>query len=455
MYDVVVIGGGPGGYAAAIRSAQLGGSVALLEPGDLGGTCVNRGCIPTKIWLKAARLKKMVENGGGFGIKSRLEAVDLEEIVARKQGVPNDIKMGMAGLCANNGIELIPERGVIKGPNEVDIGGKVLETRSIIIATGSSIASPDIPNLADAALTTDQAVELTSMPGSILICGGGPIEIEMAAILNAFGCKVTLVTDAPRILPGEDGDTGQRISQILRNEGVEILPRFSLSSVQKVKAGFSATIAGKEDKTIEVDRILVSGRMPNTDIGLDQADVRCTAEGFIEVNDSCRTSSDSIYAIGDVTGGWMLSYAATTMGVTAAENAMGGSRIFDSKTVPRALYTTPEAASVGLTEEEADELDIDYETGSCPMSINGVAMAYGELEGNVKVVFSPEYGDVLGIHIVGEHATEMIWGAATALRMEAVVEDLAYTQAMHPTFSENIAMAAQDSMQWALYLPKK
>lgn len=455
MYDVIIIGGGPGGYAAGIRSAQLGGKVALLEPEDLGGTCVNRGCLPTKMWLKAARLKKEIETGETFGIKASVESIDFAKIVERKQGIPNDIKLGMSVLCVNNGIEVINERGTLKSPRKVEAGGRILETKTIIIATGSSIASPDIPGLSAAAVTTDEVVEMTEIPASILICGDGPIEIEMATIFSAFDSQVTLVTPAPRILPQEDGDVGQRIAKCLREQGVTIITRAELKSISKSATGFTAQVSGKEDLALEVEKVLVSSRKANTDLGLDHLKVEMNSEGFIRVDDTLKTSIDGIFAIGDVTGGSMMSYAATAMGVTAAENAMGGRKVFNPRAVPRSLFTFPEAASVGITEEEADLQDLEVEIGNCPMSINGVAMSYGQTEGNVKVISDTELGQVLGVHIVGEHATEMIGGVALGLQLEATVEEFAYSLSMHPTFSENVAMAAQDALNWALYLPKQ
>ncbi len=453
MYDVIVIGGGPGGYAASIRSAQLNGKVALLEPAELGGTCVNRGCLPTKMWLKAARIKKTIEAGEMFGVKASIEKIDFSKIVERRNGIPTQIGMGMKSLCTNNGIELIAEKGVIKGPGKIEAGGKILETKSIIIATGTSLQFPDTPGLKDAALTTDEAIDLTEMPESILIVGDGPIEVEMATIFSTFGSVVTLVTPSPRILPLEDGDTGQRITKCLREQGVTIMPRAELKSITPAGEGFSASISGKTEETVEVEKVLVSSRKANTDLGLDAVGIKTGDDGYILVDDTLKTSAGNVYAIGDVAGGAMTSYGATAMGVTAAENAMGDSKSFDSKLVPRALYTFPEAASVGLTEEEADELDLDVEIGNCPMSINGVAMSYGEVEGNVKVIADAKLGQVLGVHIVGEHATEMIGGVAAALQLETTVDELAYTLSMHPTFSENIAMAAQDALNWALYLP--
>lgn len=454
MYDVIVIGGGPGGYAAAIRSAQLKGTVALLEPAELGGTCVNRGCLPTKMWLKAARLKKSIEAGDTFGIKAGIEKLDFSKIVERREGIPDQIGMGMKSLCTANGIDLIAEKGIIKGPGKVEAGGKILETKSIIIATGTRLQMPDIPGLEAAALTTDDAISLTEMPESILIVGDSYIEVEMATIFAAFDVAVTLVTQSPRILPVEDGDTGQRITKCLREQGVTIIPRAELKSVTSQSNGFAASISGKTEETVVVKKILISSRKPNTDIGLEAAGTKTNSNGYIPVDNTLKISgSSSIFAIGDVTGEAMTSYGATAMGVTAAENAMGDNKTFDFKLVPRALFTLPEAASVGITEEEADELDLDVEIGNCPMSINGVAMSYDEPEGNVKIIADSELRQVLGVHIVGEHATEMIGGIAAAMQLETTADELADTLCMHPTFSENIAMAAQDVLNRALYLP--
>lgn len=456
MYDVIVIGGGPGGYAAGIRASQLGGKVALLEPAELGGTCVNRGCIPAKVWNRAARIKQTIDRAGEFGIQAAVNGINLEDIVQRRKGVPNDIQMGMKGLCKSNKIDVIPERGVLKSPREIQAGDKVIETKSIIIATGTSIHKPEIPGLDDTvAMNTDQVLEMTSIPSSILINGAGPVEVEMAFILNAFGAKVMMISDGPRALPAEDGTVSQRLTKALRDQGIEFMPRFKISGIEKTKSGYMVKLAGAEEKMVEIARVLISSRKPNVDLDLDQAGVKLDEKGFIAVDDTMKTSAGNIYAIGDVTGGWQLSYAATCMGVVAAENAMGGFRTYNANLTPRGHWTIPEAASVGITEEEADEQDMDVEVGECPISVNGVAMAYGEPDGTVKVISDSEYGEILGVHIVGSNATELIWGASMALQMEATVEDLAYCMAVHPTFSETIAMAGQDALGWALYLPRR
>ncbi|MBW2087273.1 MAG: dihydrolipoyl dehydrogenase [Deltaproteobacteria bacterium] len=456
MYDVIVIGGGPGGYAAGIRAAQLGGQVALIEAAEIGGTCVNRGCIPSKVWLRAVYLHEAIRNADAFGIKATLEGTDLSKIKERKNGVAADIRMGMGGLLGNNGIEVIEGRGLLKSPREVEVEGKTLEAKKIIIATGSSLHLPDIDGLKNAAMTTDQVLDMTQVPASILISGAGIVEVEMAAILNAFGAKVYLATDSARILPREDGDTGQRVGQALREKGVEIFPRSTLQSVKKSGKGYKASLSGPEDQTVVVERVLVSSRKPNTDsLGLEQAGVSLNENGFITVNDNLQTKTEGIYAIGDVIGGWMLSHAATAMGITAAENAMGVERAFPFHLVPRGIFTIPEVGAVGLSEDEAEEKGYEVETGDFPFSINGLAMSYDEMEGAVKIVSEAQYGEILGVHIVGGRAAELIWGAVLAMQLESTAEDLARSITVHPTFSESMAMAAQDVSGWALYLPKR
>ncbi|MBW2061543.1 MAG: dihydrolipoyl dehydrogenase [Deltaproteobacteria bacterium] len=456
MYDVIVIGGGPGGYAAGIRAAQLGGQVALIEAAEIGGTCVNRGCIPSKVWLRAVYLHEAIRNADAFGIKATLEGTDLSKIKERKNGVAADIRMGMGGLLGNNGIEVIEGRGLLKSPREVEVEGKTLEAKKIIIATGSSLHLPDIDGLKNAAMTTDQVLDMTQVPASILISGAGIVEVEKAAILNAFGAKVYLATDSARILPREDGDTGQRVGQALREKGVEIFPRSTLQSVKKSGKGYKASLSGPEDQTVVVERVLVSSRKPNTDsLGLEQAGVSLNENGFITVNDNLQTKTEGIYAIGDVIGGWMLSHAATAMGITAAENAMGVERAFPFHLVPRGIFTIPEVGAVGLSEDEAEEKGYEVETGDFPFSINGLAMSYDEMEGAVKIVSEAQYGEILGVHIVGGRAAELIWGAVLAMQLESTAEDLARSITVHPTFSESMAMAAQDVSGWALYLPKR
>ena len=456
MHDVIVIGCGPGGYASAIRASQLGGKVAVIEAADIGGTCVNRGCVPAKVWHKAASTLQSIRKGADFGIEAAEPKLNLKTIVERKNGVSGEIRMGMEGLLANNGVELIRGRAVFKGPQAVEVEGNTLEAKKFIIASGSSLAFPEVPGLKDAAMTTDDLLDMTKAPASILICRADFVEVEMANILNTFGCKVVLATDAPRILPREDHDTSQRVAQALREQGVEVITRATLESVKKKKGGFTCQLAGPKERTVEVARVLVSSRAPNTaEIGLDKVGMKLNDDGSIRVNDCLETSVGGIYAIGDCTGGWMLSHSSSSMAVTAAENAMGQNGKYPFHLIPRGSWTSPEVGSVGLSEEEAEKQGLEVEIGIFPFSINGLAACRNEVDGAVKIVSEAKYGEILGVHIVGGGATELVGEAVLAMQLECTAREFARSIRIHPTFSEAVVDAARDAEKWALYLPRR
>lgn len=457
MYDVIVIGGGSGGYAGAIRASQLGGKVALIEGGEMGGTCVARGCIPSKIWLRAASLLDQARNAGDFGVNCTVDSLNLETIVARKNGVSNDIRMGMEALLGNNGVDVIRGRGVITGPKTVAVGDDVVEGKNIIIATGSQIAFPDVPGLADAAMTSDAVLDMTAIPASVLVTDPGCIGIELAFLLAVFGCKVTVAVPTPRILPAEDQDSSQRIASALRERGVEIITRHTLEAVTPAGDGWSCklTASGKE-RTVEVEQVLVSTRKPTVEgLGLEALGIGFNADGGIQVNERLQTAVPSIYAIGDATGGWMLSHGASSMAICAAENAMGKPTKYAAHLISRSLWTIPEMGSVGLSEEEAEKQGRDVEIGGFPYSINGYGMLRGEVDGAVKVVTDAGTGEILGMHIVGGGATEIIGEAVLAMQLECTVGELAKGFRVHPAFCETVVDAARDAAGWALYLPRR
>jgi len=455
MYDLVVIGGGPGGYAGAIRASQLGGKVALVEAGDIGGTCVNRGCIPTKVWQRSAYLLRSIRMGHAFGLKVSVEALDFKAIVERKDGVAGDIRMGMEGLLANNGVETIRGHAVLKNDREIDVAGTVLETRNIIIATGSCLDIPNIPGLDNVVMTTDQVLNLELMPAGVLVWETLPMAVEIANTLSVFGSKVVLATEHSRILPQEDHDTSQRIAQALREQGVELLLKYNLESIRRSDSGYEAVLSGRDQKIVPIEKVLISQRKPNTDhTGLEQAGVKLNDDGSIAVNAKLETSVPGIYAIGDAIGGWMLSHAASSMAVTAAENAMGQAESFPFHLIPRGIWTMPQVGAVGLSEEEAQKKGLDVEVGDFPYAINGVAMAYDEMAGSVKIVSDPRYGEILGVHIVGANATDLVGEAVLAMQLECTVKELASSIRVHPTFSESVVDSSRDVLGWALYLPR-
>ncbi|MBC2745117.1 MAG: FAD-dependent oxidoreductase [Desulfosarcina sp.] len=380
MHDVMVIGGGSGGYAAAIRAAQLGANVVLAECAETGGTCVNRGCIPSKVWLRAGDLLDRLKTGKEFGINASVEEIDFKALTERKSGVSAEIRMGMDALLQNNGVEVVKGRAILKSPQEVDVDGRIIETKKIIVATGSSLCASEIPGLEKAAMTTDDVLEMTALPESILVCGSGFIEVEMAFLLNAFGCNVVMAAGSARILSKEDSDTSQRVAQALREKGVQIIPRASLESVKTTETGATCKLSGPKEHSVKVEKVLVSKREPNTtDLGLEKLGVTLNEDKGIRVNDRLETPVEGIFAIGDATGGWMLSHAASSMSVFAAENAMGANNRFPFNLIPRCLWTQPEMGAVGLSEEDAEKKGYDVETGVFPYAINGLAMVRNQV----------------------------------------------------------------------------
>jgi dihydrolipoamide dehydrogenase len=456
MYDVMVIGGGPGGYAAAIRVSQLGGKVALCEADELGGTCVNRGCIPSKVWSRAAYMMDMIRRAQSFGLKAQMAELDLNTLVELGNGVATDIKMGMKSLLGKSGIDVITGKAKIVAPGKVNIKGKVLDAKVLIIATGSFIAPADLPGSADIVITSDEVLKFKKLPGSAIVWGGGPIEIEMASWLNAFGVEVTLACQDRRILPDEDSDTSQRLASALRERGVKIFTRVTIEHLKKETETCNVIFGGEHQQSLVVASVIAASRKPNTSgLGLEDVGVALAPDGSIIVNEYLETNVASIFAIGDATGGRMLSHRASAMAIISAENAMGGKNRFEERYVCRGLWTIPQVAAVGLTEAEAEEKGYDVETGDFPYAINGLAMAYGEVAGNVKVVLDSRYGEILGVHIVGACATEVIGQAALTMQMECTADELAKGIRLHPTFSESMVDAAREAMGWALYLPKR
>jgi dihydrolipoamide dehydrogenase len=315
----------------------------------------------------------------------------------------------------------------------------LLETGSVIIATGSCLDFPDIPGLNEVGMTTNQVLELERMPNSVLVWGTLPMAVEIANSLSVFGCRVALATEHSRILPQEDHDTSQRIAQALREQGVELLLKYNLEAVRKSNNGYEAVLVGRDEKVVPIEKVLISQRKPNTEhAGLEAAGVKLNADGSVAVNDKLETSMPGIYAIGDAVGGWMLSHAASAMAVTAAENAMGQAKTFPFHLIPRGIWTIPQVGAVGLSEEAAEKKGIDVEVGVFPFAINGVAMAYDQMAGAVKIVSDPRYGEILGVHIIGANATDLVGEAVLAMQLECTVKELANSIRVHPTFSEAV-----------------
>ncbi len=455
MLHVIVIGGGPGGVAVAIRAAQLGAKVTLIEKGEIGGNCTNRACVPVETLQTTARLLAQLRRAHEHGISFKEVSFDLATAVARKNQVVEEIRMGIESLLAGNGVEVIKGKARLSGPKAVEVNGRKVEGDAIVIATGFKFTRPPIEGIQEeGVITPEEALNLGQVPRRLLILGSEPPQIALASIFSAFGSQVTIVEEERRVLPGEDDEIRQRVGAALREEGVEILVEAKVRAIRRKGAELAVSVADRKgEREIAVDRVLVAERAPATDdLDLERAGVRVEG-GIVAVDERMRSSCPTVYAVGDVAGG-RFSYEATAGGIVAAENIMGLDSYLDRRLIPRCIFGRPEAASVGLTQEEAERAGYQVRTSVIPLALNARAMAMGETAGSVKIVAEAAYGKILGVHIVGPWATELIDQAVLAIKLEALAEDLAEAVAGHPCLTESRQEAARDLLGKALYLPK-
>jgi dihydrolipoamide dehydrogenase len=446
MFDLLVIGGGSGGYSAALTAARKGAKTGLVEAVQLGGTCVNHGCIPSKIWCKAADLGREISRAATFGVKAELKGFDHAATAERVNGVTSDIRMGVEAMLAGAKVEVISGQAQFIVPGKVRVNGKEYESKAFIIATGARPDPPVIPGLNKALLGTSDLLA-GEIPPSALVYGGGYIEVEIASWLHGLGSKVILACPENRLLPLEDSDVSQRLTQALRKSGLDLRIKTELQMVTKKADEFNCTFANGDVETVA--RVISGARKPNTDaLGLDSVGVELKPNGGVKVDAFLQSTAPGIYAIGDAVGERMLSSEASFMGVFAAENAAGEAREFPFHLTPRGIWTNPQMAAVGLTEEQAEEQGYEVEVGDYPLAINGLAMSLDEPLGSVKVVSESKYGEVLGVHIVAPQATELIGEAVTALQGELTADELARGLRMHPTYSEAVFEAAREAAGW-------
>ncbi|MFQ6096005.1 MAG: dihydrolipoyl dehydrogenase [Candidatus Bathyarchaeia archaeon] len=449
-FDVVVIGAGIGGYAAAIRASQLGMNVAVIERGKIGGTCTNRGCIPTVALLTSTSLLEKIKRSEEYGITAKDVSVNFERMMAAKDALVNRLGRGVKYLLRKNKVRLVEGWGSIKSRSQVDIdridGTKEhIETRNIIIASGSE--PKETPNLkpdGERIITTDEALELDTPPESIAVIGGGIIGLEFAQIFRSLGAEVKVLEKTARVLPSLDGDLGKAVQRIIKKRGIEVFTGVSSESTKVEDGGvrLRATSNGSQID-LKVKKVLIAvGRKPVTrGLGLENIGVRLR-EGFIAVDEHMSTNVPNIYAVGDVTGGKLFAHVAFAEGVVAAENIAGTETKIDYRTVPTCVYTSPQIASVGLSEEEAVELGYSISVGRFPYIANGRALMLGGKDGFVKIVTDKETDEILGVHILGTNASDLIGEAAVALRLECTSEELGRVIHPHPTLSEAIMEAA-------------
>ena len=460
QYDVAIIGGGPGGYVAAIRAAQHGLKVVLVERDKLGGVCLNWGCIPTKALLRSAELYSIFKRSAEFGITHTGLGFDFSKIIARSRGISERISKGVEYLMKKNKIDIVRGTAKLAGKNflEVSTDGKNAETikaGNIIIATGGRPRTiPGVVIDRKKIISSTEAMAMTEQPKSMLILGGGAIGIEFAYFYNTFGTKVTVIEMMPNILPLEDKEQVKIVETSLKKSGIEILTG---TKVERVTVGDEVTVAvsdanGKKELKAAVALMAIGVQANIENLGLENAGIKLE-NGFIQTNEFCKTNVDALYAIGDVAGPPLLAHVASHEGIVAADHIAGkAAHGIDRTNIPSCIYCQPQVASVGLTEEAALAKGYKIKVGRFPFRPLGKAMALGESEGAVKLIFEEKYGELLGAHIVGSEATEMIAELVTARALETTWYELHSTMHAHPTLSEAIMEAAGEAYGVALHI---
>ena len=458
-FDVIFLGGGPAGYVGAIRCAQLGLNTAVVEREGLGGTCVLWGCIPAKALLEAGHIADRLKDAPAFGVTPGDVKLDFGVAMKRSRGVSSQNSKGVEFLFKKNKVTWIRGTGRLATKNSVSVktaDGKEEKhdaKKAVVISTGSRVKG--LPQIGlelnkKTVISSDEALILEKAPKSIIIVGAGAVGSEFADVFNAFGSQVTLVEVMPNILPVEDTDASKEVERSFRKRGIAVLTGAKISNVKVGKDSVSMSIeAGGEKKDHKADIVLVAaGRAPNIeDIGLKEQGVQLTERGFVKINERMETSMKGLYAIGDVAGPPMLAHKGEREGMIVAEVIAGHhAQVLDYTNIPGATYCHPEVASVGLTEQQCKDKKLDYKVGKFPFSANGRARTSGETEGFVKIIRGAKYGEILGAHIVGAHATEMIHELVLARTNEFTVEEVDLAVHAHPTLSEAIAEAALDSL---------
>jgi dihydrolipoamide dehydrogenase len=442
-FDVAVLGGGPAGYPAAIRAAQLGAKVCLVEKESLGGTCLNWGCIPTKALQGAAHLLERVREGRGRGIAGGPVEIDAAGLFANKSRVVGELVSGVEKLLKARRVEVLRGAGRLTGPASIEVEGiGAIAARRIIVATGSSEATlPFLPFDGKRILSSKDILDLGRVPASLLIVGGGVIGCEFASIFNAFGTKVTIVEMLPGLVATEDAQISRTLQMLFRKKGIDLHLGVKVTAARVTDNAITATLDDGGEVVSEAALVSVGRRPYFTGANLEGVGVEVDRTG-IKVNGRMETSVAGVYAAGDAIGGYLLAHVATREGIVAAENALGVPREMRYDTIPSTIYTLPEISHAGLTEQEAQEKGIGIVTGRFPFAANGKAKGLGEEDGFVKWIAREDDKRLLGIHIIGPHATELLAPAIVALDRGLTGEMFAESIFPHPTLSEAIAGAA-------------
>ncbi|MDR1943663.1 MAG: dihydrolipoyl dehydrogenase [Synergistaceae bacterium] len=440
MFDIAIIGGGPGGYVAAIKAAQSGASCVLFEEDEVGGVCLNRGCIPTKTFIKSAHVLNTLKEAGAYGVDAGEFSLNYPRVLERKKNVVRQLTRGVAGLLKKNGVTLVRQRAEITSPGSIKTETETYEAKNIILATGSKPAAPPIPGI-EHSVNSDYVLSMETLPKSAAIVGGGVIGVEFATYLSAFGVKVYIVEMLPDIIAAADSDVISVAGRMLKSLGVEVWTKAKVVSIDS--GGLKFVNSEGAEQRLDAEMVLcASGRSPNTDVAmLDKLGVRHT-RGAVETDGRMRTNVDGIYAIGDINGKWMLAHTASAEGAVAVENILGREAVMRYDLIPQCIYTMPEIAWAGLTEKQATEKGISFKKGVFPMMANGKSLIEGETTGFIKLLVN-ESQEIIGGHIVCAHATDMIAEIAMVIQMKGTARDIAHTIHAHPTISETVMEAAE------------
>ena len=455
---ILIIGGGPGGYVAAIRAAQLGADAIVVEKYALGGTCLNWGCVPTKTLLHSARVYRILRETRKFGIYCTPGPLRFDKMVESKNVVVQNNVAGIEGLFKKHRIKTQKGTGRLLEPNTVEIqtedGNVVNETaEAVIIATGSEPLVPGFVKLdKDRIITTTEALDLDHLPNSIAIVGGSVSGCEFACLFGQLGSKVTLIEMLDRIVPTEDAEISRRLQGDLRALGVQVMTKTAVKSLEKQYPEGTVRLVTENNNQIDADYCLLAmGRKLNTaDIGLENVGIEFSAKGIM-VNERMETNVKNVYAVGDVTGKILLAHVASEQGIVAAENIMGTDSKMSYHAIPNFIYTDPEIGSVGMTEQEAKDRGMDVRTSKATFKTNAMAHAIGDTTGFVKAIIDRETRKVLGVHILGPHATDLLAEAVTLVKMGMTVEEVKEVVHPHPTLSETIREAVLASVDQAVH----
>ena len=452
-FDTVVLGGGPGGYVSAIRAAQLGNKTAIIDQDKLGGICLNWGCIPTKALLKSAEILHYIKNSGGYGIKVPKYDIDFDQTIKRSRDISFNLSKGIEFLMKKNKIKHIVGRGMLNSESEVivDDGKKKqkIQAKNIIIATGGRVKKfPGIEFDGINIISSKEAMVVESPPKKLIIIGAGAIGVEFAYFFNEFGSQVHLIEMMPNILPNEDLEISKELEKLFKKTGINIHTDTKVSNIKKLQKNVKVSLEkGKTSKIINAEKVLIATGVQGNieEIGLENVGIK-TDNDSIVINEFNQTSVRNIYAIGDVSGPPWLAHVASAQGHVAAEHASGlTTHPLDYSNVPACTYCQPQVASLGLTEKAAKDKGYKIKVGRFKFSGSGKALAIGSSEGFIKIIFDEKYGELLGCHIIGHDATELIAELTIAKALETTWQEIAITMHAHPTLSEAIMEAAQDA----------